>query len=323
MYVASTSQEVVLTGYSNLQPTAADCCRSCFQNSPCRVWVFCDRADGCTPPPAAEAYAPQQPLPYQGCQLLNVPNFHTLFNDTNDFRFTAGDVQFMAGAPILLMLPPTAGYTVHPGTDLNNYFDFNCSYSTADSRCVVVGSASDVAHMCDADVRCQGFTYIPEQSALTPRPLGVLKGNFGGLTMSATDLAINPSTAVYLKDSTGNAAAATSTEGASSEHGHSHVLWVVLPSALGLSFMLGGMAMCAVAARTYHQGKKDMVEAATMQAALLKTNGSLGRPNSTSTTPPGSGSTGARSSNPHTDGATASEGADATRQPSNTTTATM
>lgn len=242
---------------ANLQPTARECCRSCFDTPLCSVWTWCgaDDEEGCAPPPPAPGGPAPPRVPRGGCALLALGAFHSVANDTSAFRATDPALAFWSGTPVSLHLPPAAGYDLHPSSDLNNARDYECAMSTAAGRCAVAGSPGEVGNMCDADPRCAGFVFVSADTGLVPCSLGVLKARGpAGEGLDDGMFTVNPSTAVYalsgLPQPAGAAAAASGGGG-----GGVSTLWIAVLAALAAALAIVAALAIFVAARSSQLGR--------------------------------------------------------------------
>ncbi|GAB4820305.1 hypothetical protein N2152v2_007351 [Parachlorella kessleri] len=242
-----------------------ECCKACFEDKRCSVWTFCSQPRGC----ALEGPSgPPRQLPAGGCRLVTLPNFHPIVNSSTSFRVVGPDVPFTSGAPVTLTLPKIPHYHINPGVDLNNNFDYRCpTLSLRSDVCEVVGSAQDLARMCDADPQCKAFVYLPGGLDFKSAPVGVLKGGLGVDTIPLSALAVNPSTALFMKDTVAYGTPPGSAAG-SGGGGKSVAVYIVVPIAAVVA--AAGLALLVLVAwrlRSQKVASSDRLPAASLTAA--------------------------------------------------------
>eukprot|EP01025_Chloroclados_australasicus_P025697 TRINITY_DN2563_c0_g1_i12.p1 TRINITY_DN2563_c0_g1~~TRINITY_DN2563_c0_g1_i12.p1 ORF type:complete len:627 (+),score=90.53 TRINITY_DN2563_c0_g1_i12:494-2374(+) len=90
------------------------------------------------------------------------------------------------------------GYTTYAGMDLGDLYNFACTESLWKDGCLVDGTASELAQVCDSYKQCAGFVHLPQGYGKRAIPTGFLK------TGPVNVHLMIPSnwTAVYLKQST-------------------------------------------------------------------------------------------------------------------------
>jgi len=181
----------------------SDCCSACHSTPNCNVWQWCPDEAGCNF--SSDITEDPNGFPYHGCQLLSIPPFSPQTNNkTEDFRITSFDVPLTAGTSLNVSLPRVPGYSVDVGADLLGRYNIDCEDLTKVSGvCFIAGSPEEIAVICDDKTDCLGFTYynygIP--SINVDEFGGFLKGGFDPDQFSKDNFGLNPSAAIYLKDS--------------------------------------------------------------------------------------------------------------------------
>lgn len=185
----------------------SDCCSACHKTTNCNVWQWCPDEAGCN----FSSNITEDPngFPYHGCQLLSIPPFSPQTNSTPDFRITSSDVPLTAGTSLNISLPRISGYSVDLGADLMGRYNIDCEELTVvPGRCFIAGSPEEIAMVCDDRTDCLGFTFysygiinVNLEGQRTGYG-GFLKGGFDPDQFSEEDnFGLNPSAAIYLKDS--------------------------------------------------------------------------------------------------------------------------
>ena len=237
-------QEVLPPG-DNLQTTAENCCASCAEKSDCNAWQWCPSEEGCAVTGKNETY------PSLGCQLLHIAAFSRYMEGFSSTGLRGPDIPFVAGAPFNMTLPQLSDYTLTPGADFGGLFDFPCAASSVAESCMVVGPAQEAASICDTDERCQAFVFFPEGIAFDGSgPVGLLKSSGNpDKPVGATNLAFNPTSATYLKQSS-TSGAPVGIEGSGN---NVTVIVAVVASVVGVAALILVLGLLVVLRRKYRK----------------------------------------------------------------------